>query len=264
MDLQTILKRVSSVEDLAMPKTRKSSPRKIAKKKAAPKKVAQKKESGSLDINSPELAQKMLDADVARILKKVREKRPLTSSERNFLEQRTSQKIPSRHGVDESPDFVTSVAALCGVLGVDRTTYYYWRKKFGDDIPVNRTNGSYDVLAWKEFIKRKGLVHGFDTVDDDEDEEDLDSLKKRDLKARAEEREFKVSVLKGDYIHKDDVQESIQALVSESIKLLRDKFENELPPVCAGLDAIGVREENSKAIDEVCKILHEGGGNEKS
>jgi hypothetical protein len=42
--------------------------------------------------------------------------------------------------------------------------------------------------------------------------------------------------------------------------LLRNKFENELPPICSGLDATGIQEENRKAIDEVLTLLSQGHG----
>ena len=42
--------------------------------------------------------------------------------------------------------------------------------------------------------------------------------------------------------------------------LLRNKFENELPPILFGLDATGIQEENRKAIDEVLTLLNQGHG----
>lgn len=36
-----------------------------------------------------------------------------------------------------------------------------------------------------------------------------------------------------------------------------EQFENELPPI-PGLDAVGIQDENRKAIDEVLAILHAG------
>jgi hypothetical protein len=38
--------------------------------------------------------------------------------------------------------------------------------------------------------------------------------------------------------------------------LLRQKFEQELPPILSGLDAVGIQDESRKAIDEVLAILH--------
>jgi hypothetical protein len=81
-------------------------------------------------------------------------------------------------------------------------------------------------------------------------------LKARKLLAEVEERELKVAVKKGEYILLEDVRKGWHTLVGKAIALLRAKFENELPPILSGLDAQGIREENSKAIDEVCRLLH--------
>jgi hypothetical protein len=157
--------------------------------------------------------------------------------------------------VEQTPDHVASVSALAGILGVSRRSIQLWRRKYPSEIPSNRTNGNYDVVAWREFVRRKGLKESA-AIESDDDGEDMESLKKRDLRARAEEREFKLSVIKGDYLHKEDVRESIAALVAETIKLMRDKLENELPPVCAGLDAVRIRTENARVVDEICELLH--------
>lgn len=204
-------------------------------------------------IISPDLARKVLNADLARILQKVKDKKPLSAPERNLMSQMADKTVTDTP--DRTPDHVPSVAALAGILGVSRRSIQLWRKKY-PDIPKNRTNGNYDVVAWREFVKRKGLKENSEVEDDDE--EDIDSLKKRDLRARAEEREFKLAILRGDYLHKEDVQEGITALVAEAIKLLRDKLENELPPVCAGLDAVRIRAETSRVVDAICELLHRG------
>lgn len=219
--------------------------------------VPEPQKSGS--IITPEMAQKLLDHDVARIVQKVKAKKPLTAPERNLLSQMADREEGDTGPIERTPDHVKTVSALAGVLGISRRSIQLWRKKFSGEIPKNRTNGDYDVVAWRAFVKRKGLKEHPEEADTDpQDADDMDSLKKRDLRARAEEREFKLAVLRGDYIAADEVKESIAALVAETIKMLRDKFENELPPVCAGLDAVRIRAEASRAIDDVCELLHRG------
>lgn len=206
-----------------------------------------------------DLAKKILQADLARIVQKVKDKKPLTAPERNLMSQMANEEgadMERTTAVEEVPDHVPSISSLAGILGVSRRSIQLWRKKFANEIPANRTNGDYDVAAWREFLRRKGLKEG--RPDEDEDEEDLDSLKKRDLRARAEEREFKVKILMGEYVHREDVREEVASLVAETIKLLRDKLENELPPVCAGLDALRIRAENARVVDEICDLLHRG------
>ena len=215
---------------------------------------------------TPDLARKVLQADLGRILQKVKDRKPLSAPERNLMSQMADAEATtdtasrsatgSAKTIEQTPDHVASVSALAGILGVSRRSIQLWRRKYASEIPSNRTNGDYDVAAWREFVRRKGLKEGVSAGSDDDDGEDMESLKKRDLRARAEEREFKLSVIKGDYLHKEDVRESIAALVAETIKLMRDKLENELPPVCAGLDAVRIRTENARVVDEICELLH--------
>ena len=232
----------------------------MASKKNQPKRPppAAKKAASAAASIPPDLARKVLQADLARIIQKVKDKKPLSAPERNLMSQ-MAEDVPADpdETPEVTPDHVPSVAALAGILGVSRRSIQLWRRKYASEIPSNRTNGDYDVAAWREFVRRKGLKEGR-PLDDEDDGEDLESLKKRDLRARAEEREFKVKILTGEYLHKEDVRESVAALVAETIKLLRDKFENELPPVCAGLDAVRIRTENARVVDEICELLHRG------
>lgn len=51
---------------------------------------------------------------------------------------------------------------------------------------------------------------------------------------------------------------AVCAVDGQAITLLRKRLENELPPVLSGLDAVGIRKELSRAIDEFSAMLHEG------
>ena len=74
------------------------------------------------------------------------------------------------------------------------------------------------------------------------------------------EREFRLSVRKGEYIRKDMVREVWLSRCGRVVNLLRAKFEKELPPVLAGMDAPSIQESLSAAIDAVLQELHEGKG----
>ena len=43
--------------------------------------------------------------------------------------------------------------------------------------------------------------------------------------------------------------------VKDAIKLLRDKLENELPPILSGLDAVRIRREMERVVDEYCAVM---------
>ena len=71
--------------------------------------------------------------------------------------------------------------------------------------------------------------------------------------------DFSMHIKKGEFVRLDEVRSAWLTQVGKAIALLRAKFENELPPILSGQDAQGIREECAEAIDEVCKVLHNGG-----
>ena len=80
--------------------------------------------------------------------------------------------------------------------------------------------------------------------------------KARKLLAEVEERELRLAVKRELYVPLDVVRQEWTTRVGRSVSLLRNKFENELPPILSGLDATGIQDECRKAIDEVLGLLH--------
>lgn len=212
----------------------------------------------------PDVAAKLLRADLAKIIAKSKDpNKRLTVAERNMLAQMAAADAGAEPGVSEpragSPPYADSIAALCGILGVSRKCFYHWRRKWKDEVPANKTNGQYDVAAWREFAKRRGLKGGEeDPVADSPDAEDIEELKRENLRIKNERLRWSHAVDQGEYIHKDDVTREWSQNVRGAISLMRNKFENELPPIQAGADAITIRHENARAIDEICELLHFG------
>ena len=182
-----------------------------------------------------EAAEKILEADFTNIVRKVRDGKTLTSTERARVQARAA-------GSSATLTEAKTIVELASALGVTRRTLSNWRKMKG--APEPNPNGSHNVSA----NELKGHVDGGGA--------ETEALKARKLLAEVEERELKVAVKKGEYILLEDVRKGWHTLVGKAIALLRAKFENELPPILSGLDAQGIREENSKAIDEVCRLLH--------
>ena len=186
----------------------------------------------------------ILDADFKNIVQKVKSGRTLTNAERARVQARAA-------GNTEELAYAHTIVELASALGVTRRTLSTWRKM--DGAPQLAANGIHDVAAWRDFVQAHGLKGAVDGT-----EGKVDALKARKLLAEVEERELKVAVKKGEYVRVEDVRQSWHVLVGKAISLLRAKFENELPPILSGLDAQGIREENSRAIDEVCQALHDG------
>ena len=154
-------------------------------------------------------------------------------------------------GSTETLAVANTIVELAAALGVTRRTINNWRKIPGAPEPAS--NGSHNVSAWRDFVRANSLKGGEDSVG-----ARTDALKARKLLAEVEERELRVAVKKGEYLPTEEVRRSWLVLVGKAIALMRAKFENELPPIMSGLDAQGIREEASRAIDEICSILHTG------
>ena len=193
---------------------------------------------------SQEAADKILSADFANIVQKVKSGKPLSTAERARVQAQAA-------GSTETLAVANTVVELAAALGVTRRTINNWRKIPGAPEPAS--NGSHNVSAWRDFVRANALKGGEDSVG-----ARTDALKARKLLAEVEERELRVAVKKGEYLPTEEVRRSWLVLVGKAISLMRAKFENELPPIMSGLDAQGIREEASRAIDEICSILHTG------
>jgi DNA-binding XRE family transcriptional regulator len=192
----------------------------------------------------PEAAQKILSADFRNIVKKVREGKTLSQAELARVQSRAAK------AKDESVAWAKTTTELAQVLGVTRQSLNRWRKLEG--APKPRSNGLHPVVEWRQFMKARGLEGTAPSAD-------MDALKARKLLAEIEDRELRTAVRKGEYVAIDQVRVEWTTQVGKAVALLRSKFENELPPVLVGLDAVAIQEECRRAIDEVCASLNEGG-----
>lgn len=197
-----------------------------------------------MDSVSPDIARKLLNRDFANLAQRVQRGGNLSKSERVMLQ---SMAAAAGH----TPALAADHSDLSRILGVSRSSINRWRKRA--DAPKPDSNGFHDVAAWREFMKRHDL-HGDPAATDAET-----ALRARKLLAEVEERELRLAVKKREYVAIEEVRQTWTMLVGRAKELLRNKFENELPPILSGLDATGIQEECRKAIDEVLSILHSGG-----
>ena len=221
------------------------------------KKSPARKKSAKENVES--IAEKILNADLARIIKKVNDGKGLTTSERNYMVQRSGSDTPK----PPSPvggGYAKSYVELAEMLGVTRKAIDDWKKKFKDDLPAKTSNNQYDVSAWRAMLKSKRVRSKLGEPDTEapEGEIDLQEAKRLHEIEKLEERRIKNAIARGEWMPTDLVREKWNGAVKRAIALLRSKFENELPPICSGADAVSIQKENQSAIDEVCKLLSEG------
>jgi hypothetical protein len=147
-----------------------------------------------------------------------------------------------------APKTADSLETLARLVGRNIRTIQRYRKD--PAAPRPNKSGRHNVRAWVAFL----AAHGRDAKASDTPE--LVALKLRKLLAEVEERELRLAVKRDEYVSLAEVKSEITTLVGQSIAVLRAKFENELPPILSGMDAIGIQEECRRAIDEVCAVLH--------
>lgn len=186
-------------------------------------------------------AKALQSADLERIQQKLRDGKELTASERRVLE------ITANADGIKNKKFADNIVELAEILGVHRKTIYEWKKL--DGAPKAQDNGLHDVAAWRAFVRAHELGPG------DAPSQDLNAIKARKLLAEAEIKEEQAAQIKGQTVTLDAVNRFMRRKVAGAVTLLRNKFENELPPILSGLDATGIRKECATAIDEVCQML---------
>jgi DNA-binding transcriptional MerR regulator len=196
-----------------------------------------------MDGLSQDKATKILDADFQNIVKKVAGGRTLTVAERALIEARAS-------GSTNSTAYAKNIVELANILGVTRRTLNHWRKM--DGAPKALSNGQYDVSAWREFVRLNGLKGGRELGGANQE-----ALKARRLLVDIEERELRLAIRRGDYLHKEEVRRNIIEGMARLFAILHKRLEDELPPLSSGKDAVGIREENAKALDEARKQAYE-------
>jgi DNA-binding transcriptional MerR regulator len=162
--------------------------------------------------------------------------RTLTVAERALIEARAS-------GSTDSTAYAKNIVELANILGVTRRTLNHWRKM--DGAPKALSNGQYDVSAWREFVRLNGLKGGRELGGANQE-----ALKARRLLVDIEERELRLAIRRGEYLHREVVREAVNAAVSQLFAILHKRLEDELPPLCVGRDAVAIRAENAKALDE--------------
>jgi hypothetical protein len=196
---------------------------------------------------APDIAKKLLSRDFANLVGRVQKGGKLTRAERTMLQSMAT-------GTGAAPPTATNLADLAAILGVSRQLLNAWKKR--KDAPKAAANGTHDVAAWREFMRRNDLKGGEPATQDAADVET--SLKARKLLAEVEERELRLGIKRGDFVAIDEVRQAWTELIAQAASMLRKKFEQELPPILSGLDATGIQEEARAAIDEVLTIFHQG------
>ena len=138
-----------------------------------------------MEIDS-KLAQKVLDADLANMAKRVNEGKNLTANQRAHFLQATGQLPLPETGLAKNK------VELAAILGCARQTIYKWTKL--EDAPVPNADGTHNIADWLAFIKLRNLKGA--------DEEGGMALPDRKLLGQCLKIEAELEILKGNWIPK--------------------------------------------------------------
>lgn len=184
------------------------------------------------------LKNRILEANLQNIAKKVAAGKTLTSSERALIEVQNGES-------EISKTYAESIVELAEILGVSRRTIGNWRKIKGSPKPT--ANGKHNISKWRQFIKKNGLKEA-DTPEDE-------LLKSRKLLAEVKQAEIKLKVMEGTYVPIEKVREVWTMHIGQIRNILESRFLNELPPILTTLDAIQIREKMQEVLDETYSAL---------
>lgn len=185
---------------------------------------------------TPEMARRILSAGLRNLVKKIASGGTLNATEMGVLRSIAGR---SNGTVTRAAD----LSELALALGVSRQTIHAWRKREG--APEPGSDGSHDVLAWREFARVNGLKSGVT--------HDNESLKARKLLAEIEDRELRVAQRKGLYTLVSEVEAEWHRRMASLKNLLYSKLTMELPPLCVGKSAIEILQLNRDALDSVLR-----------
>ena len=138
-----------------------------------------------MEIDS-KLAQKVLDADLANMAKRVNEGKNLTANQRAHFMQATGQMPLPETGLAKNK------VELAAILGVARQTIYKWTKL--DEAPSPNQDGTHNIADWLAFVKMRHLKGA--------EEEGGMALPDRKLLGQCLKIEAELEILKGNWIPK--------------------------------------------------------------
>lgn len=203
---------------------------------------------------SAEIASRLLEADLANIVRKLKRGAPLTPAERSRLSE---AKKPE--GKVEAT-FARTLRELAEILGVTRRTLQDWRKI--DGAPKPEANGSHDVAAWRRFQREAGKK-GADEIEGEAAGDDLPGegiLKRRKLFLHCQEREMLLEYRRGELIEAGLVRAVWKEKSAEAESALSSLLTMELAERLESLDGADIHGELSRVVDDFVKAMR-GGSN---
>lgn len=159
---------------------------------------------------SPSQAKILLDRNALNYAEKVKSGKPLSPSEIAMLE---SIADGVQAGEISGKRFAENQVELAEMLGVERKTIQRWLKR--KDAPGKQSNGSFDVLTWREYARRVGRKDSYG-----EDDLDAQQARAKNILLQNEKLEFQIGILKRQYVATADVEQWTGDMIAQAKKVL--------------------------------------------
>lgn len=184
-------------------------------------------------------AEKILEADKAALLKKVKKGKPLTAAQRAVVQAEAS-------GYDDDVEtYVENLTDLAKILGISRQALNVWRQMSGAPRPDSA--GRHNTAAWLKFRDERGLKGS-------ESSEDL-LEKSRALRLRNEDLELDIAIKRGEFIEIAELIELLGRFGANQKRLFVQKLEKEWPSKFPKELKPIAREQGRALCDELCRRL---------
>ncbi len=148
----------------------------------------------------PKLAQKVLDADLANMAKRVNSGKTLTANQRSHFMQVTGKNPLPENGRSKNK------VELANVLGVSRQTVYRWAKE--KTAPKPNSDGSHNIAEWLSFVRLRSLKGP--VADQVKDESNGMDLRDRKMLGQCLKIEAELEILRGNWIPKGFIRRFLE------------------------------------------------------
>ena len=196
--------------------------------------------AGAVDQLTEDQIQKILNADLFNLAKKVKEGKVLTQQERSLLNSSLGNNKVSEK------TFAKNKAELAGCLGISRQSVYNYSKH--RDAPRPKPNGSYRISEWIEFVAQiKGK--------DPDETLSKPQLQAKQILLQNRKLEIQNGILEKEYVLAVDVEKWTSDIIT-SAKTILLQIPSSLAPQVVGLTVAEAELRLKESINEALEQLH--------
>lgn len=191
---------------------------------------------------TPEIADKIKATSLANIIRKVKDGKTLSASERKDIEAATSE-------TENGADSLVTTSRIAEIFRINRKTIPQWRKENRQDVP-SKVNGKESLNQWRAwFAANPSAGYG-----DGKPRRDRETLMCEKLEVEIAISKIKLETSSGEVIRRDEVQEDATRMYSATRGELL-KLSSDLPPRLAGLGEAKMQAIIRDALHEILERL---------